>query len=153
MNMRPATAGDQPVLFEVHRSVFRAHIEALWGWDEVWQRENFAAEFASAATSILEEDGRIAGYIQTVDKHDRIYVQNIAISEEYQGKGIGTRLLKGLQSNAAARKVPLQLGVFRTNAPAQRLYERLGFQHVGETPTHVEMSWAASKRADEGGQH
>lgn len=140
-------------MFEVHRSVFRSHIEQLWGWNEVWQRENFASEFASAATSILEEDGRIAGYIQIRDERDRIYVQNIAISEEFQGRGIGTRLLKGLQSNAAIRKVPLQLSVSRTNTPAQRLYERLGFQHVGETHTPDEMSWTASNRADEGGQH
>lgn len=150
MNMRPATAGDQPVLFEVHRSVFRSHIEKLWGWDEVWQRENFASEFASATTSVIEEDGRIAGYIQVMEKHDRIYVQNVAISEAFQGKGIGTQLLEGLQSNAAARKVPLQLSVFRTNTPAQRLYERLGFRPVGETQTHVEMSWAAARRPDEG---
>nr|WP_312987063.1 N-acetyltransferase [Comamonas koreensis] len=149
MNIRPATAGDQAVLFEVHRSVFRAHIEKLWGWDEGWQRENFYAEFASSATSVIDVDGCIGGYIQIKDEHDRIYVQNIAISEELQGRGIGTQLLKGLQSNAAARKVPLQLGVFRTNTTAQRLYERLGFHQVGETHTHVEMSWAALQDADE----
>jgi len=152
MNIRPATTGDLAVLFEVHRSVFRSHIEKLWGWDEDWQGENFASEFTAAATSVIEDDGHIAGYIQILDEDARIYVQNIAISEVFQGKGIGTQLLKGLQSDAAARKVPLQLGVFRTNTPAQRLYERLGFHKVGETHTHIEMSWAAPNLANEGGE-
>lgn len=143
MNMRPASAADQPALFEVHRSVFRSHIEKLWGWDESWQLENFATEFASAMTSVIEEGGRIAGYLQVLDRDGRIYVQNIAVSEAFQGQGLGTRLLTGLQSDAAARKMPLQLGVFRTNASALRLYERLGFQRIGETQTHIDMLWEA----------
>jgi len=145
MKMRAANSGDLAVLFELHRSVFRRHIEALWGWEEGWQRENFAAEFAGARTCVIEVDGRIAGYLQTKDEVGRIYVQNIAIAAEFQGRGMGSRLLRRLQSDAAVRKVPLQLGVFRTNEPAQRLYQRLGFHPVGETATHIEMSWPAPR--------
>jgi ribosomal protein S18 acetylase RimI-like enzyme len=144
MTVRPATDCDRAALFDLHRAVFLGHIEKIWGWNESWQRSNFAAEFACAATSVIEADGQIVGYVQILDKEDRIYVQNIAVSQEFQGKGIGTRILKKLQLSAAARNVPLQLGVFRTNTLAQRLYERLGFRRTGETTTHIEMSWAAT---------
>lgn len=150
MNVRLAIASEQPALFELHRSAFRWHIESLWGWDEAWQRENFAIEFAATTTFILEKDGRIAGYIQLMDEDKRIYVQNIALAEDFQGKGLGTWLLKGLQLDAASRKALLQLSVFRTNARAQRFYERLGFLCVGETQTHIEMCWVASQRAEGG---
>ncbi|WP_205622378.1 GNAT family N-acetyltransferase [Xanthomonas arboricola] len=143
MNLRIATAGDQPLLFEIHRSVFRNHIEQIWGWDEVWQRKNFASELAITATSIIEYEGCIAGYIQVIDDNEQIYIQNIAISKDFQGKRIGTQLLKGLQADAAVRSVPLVLSVFRTNEAALRLYERLGFLRIGQTETHVEMCWSA----------
>ena len=144
MTLRPATDTDQTALFNLHRTVFQTHIEKIWGWDECWQRANFAAELASTTTSVIEEDGRMAGYLQILDEADRIYVQNIAISPEFQGKGIGSRILKGLQRQAAARQVPLQLGTFRTNTLAQKLYARLGFRQTGATDTHIEMSWTAS---------
>jgi ribosomal protein S18 acetylase RimI-like enzyme len=146
MTLRPATDSDQPALFDLHRAVFREHIEKIWGWDESWQRANFAVEFACAATSVIEQDGRIVGYVQILDKEDRIHVQNIAISPEYQGKGSGSRILKNLQLQAAARQVPLQLGAFRTNTLAQKLYERLGFRRTGATDTHIEMSWTGHDR-------
>jgi ribosomal protein S18 acetylase RimI-like enzyme len=79
--------------------------------------------------------------VQILEKEDRIHVQNIAISPEYQGKGIGSQILKNLQLKAATRKVPLQLGAFRTNTLAQKIYERLGFRQTGATDTHIEMSW------------
>ena len=146
MTVRPATDSDQPTLFDLHRAVFHGHIEKIWGWDENWQRDNFAAEFAGAATSVIEQNGRIVGYVQILDKEDRIHVQNIAISPEYQGKGIGSRILKNLQLQAAARQVPLRLGAFRTNTLAQKLYERLGFRRTGATDTHIEMSWTGHDR-------
>lgn len=144
MTVRPATDSDLTALFDLHRAVFREHIEKIWGWDESWQRANFAAEFACTATSVFEHGGRIIGYVQILDKEDRIHVQNIAISHEYQGKGVGSRILKKLQLQAAARQVPLQLGAFRTNTLAQKLYERLGFRRTGATDTHIEMSWTAT---------
>jgi ribosomal protein S18 acetylase RimI-like enzyme len=143
MNLRPATDTDRSALFNLHRAVFHDHIEKIWGWDERWRRDNFAAEFACATTSVIAVDGQTVGYIQVLDKEDRIHVQNIAVARAFQGKGIGSRLLKELQLKAAARHVPLQLGVFRTNTLALKLYERLGFCQTGETATHIEMCWSA----------
>ena len=145
MNLRSIKADEFSILFEIHRCVFHSHIEKIWGWDERWQRENFAAECAAAATSVIEVDGRIAGYIQLRESESEIYVQNIAISPAFQGKGIGSQLLGNLQSKAQARMVPVCLGVFQTNRLAQNLYERLGFRVVGETRTHVEMRWEPSQ--------
>jgi RimJ/RimL family protein N-acetyltransferase len=36
---------------------------------------------------------------------------------------------------------PVELGVFKINVRARRLYERLGFTVVGETETHHRMRW------------
>ncbi len=143
MKLRPADAGDIPRLFGIHRAVFRAHIEQLWGWDEAWQRQNFASECAAAITSVVELDGQTIGYLQVLERDSHLYVQNIALSANHQGQGIGSQLLKDLQSQAAARRLPLRLGAFRSNAAALSLYQRLGFRQTGETRTHTEMEWTA----------
>lgn len=146
MNLRPADHSDLPTLFAIHRSVFRAHIEQLWGWDDAWQRQNFAAECAAAVTSVVEVGGQTIGYLQVAEQHSHIHVQNIALSADHQGQGIGSQLLRELQSQAAARHLPLRLGAFRTNTAALRLYQRLGFRQTGETRTHTEMEWTVNER-------
>jgi len=144
LDLRPAAESEHADLFEIHREAFRPHIEQLWGWDEQWQRSNFAAELGSSTTLVVRIGALIAGYLQLRDEGSRIHIQNIALLPEFRGKGIGTRLIGELQEEAAARGVPLELGVFRTNAPARRFYERLGFAATGDTRTHTAMSWNAT---------
>ena len=54
---------------------------------------------------------------------------DIALLPRYCNRGIGTRLLRELQSEAAAAGKPLRIHVERVN-PALRLYERLGFRQI-----------------------
>jgi ribosomal protein S18 acetylase RimI-like enzyme len=143
VNLRPPANGEEADLFAIHRAVFRPHIERIWGWDEEWQKANFSRELASATTSVIQVDSVTAGYLQSRDEGSRIYVQNIALLPAFQGKGLGTRLMKELQAKAALRGVPLELSVFRGNDPARRFYERLGFRETGESHTHTQMAWRA----------
>ena len=59
---------------------------------------------------------------------------------EHCTRGIGTTLLHGLQSEAAAAGKPLRLHVERFN-PALRLYERLGFQQIEDRGVYLFMEW------------
>jgi ribosomal protein S18 acetylase RimI-like enzyme len=125
----------------LHEEVFRPHIEQIWGWDEEWQRINFASEFESTVTSVIEIDGRVGGYIQVRDEKHRLYLQNIALIPDFQSKGIGGELVAELQARARVRGIPLELAVFRTNISAQRFYARCGFRTAAESEAFVEMSW------------
>jgi ribosomal protein S18 acetylase RimI-like enzyme len=42
-------------------------------------------------------------------------------------------------AEAFDRGIPIALQVLRSNHPAKRLYERLGFEVTGETETHYLM--------------
>jgi ribosomal protein S18 acetylase RimI-like enzyme/predicted kinase len=141
MDVRLATPADTPDLFELHRTAFKEHIERIWGWDEKWQKANFARECASSLTSAVRLNGRAVGYLQVRHEPHRVFLQNIALHPEFQSKGIGTALLDVVKAEATARQVPLELAVFRTNASAQRFYERHGFVRTGDSTTHIEMTW------------
>lgn len=144
IDIRPVQSCEEAHLFKIHRAVFRSHIEQIWGWDEEWQLANFAKELESSVTDTVSVDGRIIGYLQCREDHRCIYVQNIALIAPYQGKGIGALLIKQVQGSAGAKRLPVELGVFRTNTLARKFYERLGFDKTGETVTHILMSWKAS---------
>jgi ribosomal protein S18 acetylase RimI-like enzyme len=141
LDVRAAVPEDLESLFELHRTIFRSQIELIWGWDEEWQRSQFRREFASSATSVIQTSGRTVGYIQTVAHAEFLYLLNIALHPDVQGRGFGTRLVQRLQRQAVRRGVPVNLSVFRTNRRAMSFYQRLGFRQIGESDTHFKMSW------------
>ena len=69
-----------------------------------------------------------------------IRIVDIALLPDYCNRGIGTSLLRGLQSEAAAAGKPLRIHVERFN-PALRLYERLGFHPIADRGVYLFMEW------------
>ena len=62
---------------------------------------------------------------------------------EYCNRGIGTTVLRELQSEAADAGKPLRIHVERFN-PALRLYERLGFRQVEDKGVYLFLEWLAA---------
>jgi ribosomal protein S18 acetylase RimI-like enzyme len=64
---------------------------------------------------------------------------DIEIAPEFRGQGLGTAVLLEFIADTERRRLSASLQVLKIN-PVRRLYERLGFQIVGETDTHYLMS-------------
>lgn len=62
-------------------------------------------------------------------------------SPAIQGRGIGTSIIRNLQSEAAEADTELDLGVELDNPRARELYERLGFTAIGQDDTELVMRW------------
>jgi len=76
------------------------------------------------------ENNNIAGYIATAETLEEGYltIVELFIDPLYQGKGIGTELIKRVIKYA--KKKDLNGAIIQTefeNIPAQKLYEKLGF--------------------------
>jgi len=54
---------------------------------------------------------------------------SIGVNPEARGQGVGEKLMRALIAEAARRGLGLCLSV-RTENPARRLYERLGFREI-----------------------
>lgn len=104
------------------------------------QHAHYQEVFAGAAFDIVLVDGLPAGRLYVGRKDEEIRIVDIALLPNYCNRGIGTTLLRELQSEAAAVGKPLRIHVERFN-PALRLYQRLGFRHVVDRGVYLFMEW------------
>lgn len=62
-----------------------------------------------------------------------LYIDSIAVPEDYRGNGIATMLIKSAIEKAKAAGLPaVGLLVDKGNSNAERLYRRIGFRHVDD---------------------
>ena len=91
-------------------------------------REVYVAidESGLAGCLILCMTGAFVGYIQTV-----------IVAPDAQGKGIGSRLVEFAEDRIFKESPNAFLCVSSFNSGARRLYERLGYQYVGELTDYI----------------
>ncbi len=65
------------------------------------------------------------------------YIASIAVVEAARGHGIGSELLRFAEEHYRISHQHIFLLVSSFNLPARRLYERCGYQPVGEIPDYV----------------
>jgi ribosomal protein S18 acetylase RimI-like enzyme len=116
----------------------REYVDQTWGWDDDWQRQRFEENFKPSLLEIIEYAQKPMGYISVDRRADEIFLSSIEIAPEFQNRGIGTRLIRELLDECDRKRLSTRLFVLKVN-PAQRLYERLGFEPIEETPTHYMM--------------
>jgi ribosomal protein S18 acetylase RimI-like enzyme len=146
--LRPAGAADRAFLVQVYGST-RADELALLPWTDE-QKAGFVAHqfeaqdihyrthYDGAAFDVIEVGGRRAGRLYVHRGPREIRIVDIALMPAFRGRGVGTRLLRGLIAEAedGGRKLSIHVEM---NNPARRLYERLGFRPAGEHGVHVLM--------------
>jgi ribosomal protein S18 acetylase RimI-like enzyme len=138
LKLRPARPEDAEFVFQTLKATMREYVDQTWGWDEEWQRAYFEMRFDPAENQIVVLDDQGIGVIGVEKREDEVVLSSLYILPEYQGRGIGTRLIKDVLAQAFRDGLPVGLRVLRVN-PARRLYERLGFVVVEETDTNYNM--------------
>jgi ribosomal protein S18 acetylase RimI-like enzyme len=69
------------------------------------------------------------------DGHNRGYVYSLRVRPEWQGRGIGTRLMLAAEEGLRARGYRTAvIAAGKDNPGAKRLYERLGYQTFADDP-------------------
>jgi ribosomal protein S18 acetylase RimI-like enzyme len=114
-------------------------VQAVKTSPEEWQKKIINMYFAEVDSKWI---GMIGAYQDEKTKLKHILnVVSFYVSPEYRGIGAGKALLeqviKDAQQNPEIKK--LQLGVVTTQAPAQHVYETLGFKRAGELKYAVKV--------------
>lgn len=130
ITLRPATSADKEYCFRLHKAAMGDYVTGIWGWDEQVQRDFHARAFDPRSWQIIRANGTDAGMLHVERRPDEIYLARIEIHPDYQGRGIGTRLIQVLMDEARQRDQAFALDVLANNHRAQALYQRLGLTEV-----------------------
>jgi len=137
--LRKATDEDKEFLRDLNRIVYEeVVIEQFGSWDDVWQSNYFDEKWKAAGYQIIQVEGKPVGTLWTIEEKDHIWLRELQVLPEFQGRGIGTTLMKRELKKAKVRELPIRLRVLKTNR-ASHFYERLGFSVYDETETQLYM--------------
>jgi ribosomal protein S18 acetylase RimI-like enzyme len=137
--LRPATDADFNFLYNLNKATMKDVVDQVWGWNEAFQQAYFKEHFNTAGASIIVVRGKDVGGLQYEEAPQSITLVELQVLPEYQGKGLGTAILKHLINEAKASRKDILLQVLKPNIRARRLYERNGFTSYAETETHYQM--------------
>ena len=136
----PYTDDNYEFVYEVKKDAYKKYVEECWGsWVEEDQRnffKQFIDTFKYTILIIMDGDNKIGFYNGELLDNGNYEIGNICIIPEYQGKGIGTKILKEKIDENKDKNIEIQY--FKQN-PVGKLYERLGFIPSGETKFHYQM--------------
>lgn len=101
-----------------------------------WTREMYQAELAHAETAFFmlarTTDGAVIGFCSYWRVLDELHINNLAVLPAYRRQGVARALLAHIMRDAAAHgAIRALLEVRRSNDPARRLYEGMGFTVAG----------------------
>jgi ribosomal-protein-alanine N-acetyltransferase len=106
-----------------------------------WTREMYERELQNPDVSFLyvlrAPDAGIVAFCSFWLVLDEVHINNLAVRGDFRGRGLGTALLEHvLQAGASRGAERATLEVRRSNGPARRLYERLGFEVAATRPNY-----------------
>ncbi|MFX1456251.1 MAG: GNAT family N-acetyltransferase [Promethearchaeota archaeon] len=145
IELRQANSDDFNFLYKLKKKTLKEYISKTWGWDEEWQQNYFSQNFNPEVLKIIVKSEEEIGCISIIEEENRYILSLIEILPQFQNKGIGTRLINELLSNAIKQNKAVYLQVLKTNEKAQKLYKKLGFSIESTKDTHYEMVYKNDK--------
>ncbi len=155
LHVRPARTTDLPFLRHLYRVGRERELDAL-NWPETVRRDfcraqfeaqhlDYTSRYPGAWFLVLEQRREPAGRLYIDLTGPSLHLIDIALLPAFQGRGIGTGILRALQDRAQEEEKPLSLHVQRGNDGAAALYRRLGFTLAATGATHDHFTWTAGQ--------
>jgi GNAT superfamily N-acetyltransferase len=128
-------------LYQLNEESYRDVVVRQFGeWEETFQRKWFYDKWRSARPAKIVAIGDDPIGVVVLEQRDNCdWLDEILLTADYRGQGIGTSLMKQLIADARIRNRPLMLRVLHENHKAKRLYERLGLIVIETLENHFLM--------------
>ena len=134
ITFRSAETEDLEFLRALRFSTMREVVLRHKPWRGGEQDERVVAHFDCAR--IIQAAGRDIGLLKVVRRPDQVELVQIQLLPEFQGQGIGTKVIESLQEE----DLPIVLSVYASNR-ALNLYSRLGFKIVARFEHSYTLRW------------
>ncbi len=139
LKLRKANQHDEEFAYQVKRATMKEYVELAWGWNEDQQRQLHGRRFREQDFRIIEMDGEDVGIMSVDLQPDCMFVNQVYILPDYQGRKIGRMCMKMIMRQAADLGLLVRLKVLKVNVRALTFYKRLGFTITNNTDTHFLM--------------
>ena len=105
LELRPAAESDFETVFAITMATMRAYVEATWGiWDEAEHRSRIRDSFEPSTHRLVHVDGQLAGLLAVKVHAEHVQLVKLFLLASFQGRGIGTRLVRQVMAQAAAQE-------------------------------------------------
>jgi len=140
--LRNSEEKDQAWLEVLRREVYRELFNLTWGgWDEERHQRHFSSFLKYGNIQIIEVSGSPVGVLQISESENELTIDEVQISPDYQGQGLGSKVLTDVINRAKELSKKITLATGLKNQGAFKLYRRLGFQETKRTETHIHMMY------------
>lgn len=150
LQLRLVEQSDEPFLYDLFANTkgqqFRllplepAQFDALVRMQFDAQRLSYRQNNPASEHFLILFEGRPAGRLWIDDRPDELWIIDLVLHPEFEGRGIGRALVQHVIERAASRAVPVGLYVDLMNQRAFELYRSLGFEVSGDpNQMYVEM--------------
>jgi ribosomal protein S18 acetylase RimI-like enzyme len=126
--LRRAIPADAAAIREVTRAAYAKWVPVV-GREPRPMNADYDAAVRGYLIDLLHQDDELAGLIEMHPEKDHLYIQNIAVSPAFQGRGYGRTLLA--HAEEIARSLGLKEVRLSTNqrfTDSVRLYRRFGYR-------------------------
>ncbi len=83
---------------------------------------------------VLDDGGETIAVLELIDHDDHLFIENVAVQPQYQGMGLGRRLLDHAESVARARgRSEIRLETNERFVENLAIYRARGFEETGRT--------------------
>ena len=151
IHLRPVTADDREFLLSVYAASREIELSMV-PWDAA-QRRLFVEHQSNAQTChyeteyhdvkhdiILYDDDPAGRLFVSRGDPEQIAILDLTVMPEYRKKGIGSRLIRELQAEAARVGKSLRIYIENFN-PSQELFRKLGFEVTDDSGVNLRFEW------------
>lgn len=142
-------------LFCLSREELSATLGALPGFDLLMrmqfraQSHSYAAHYPNAELLVIAQASQKAepepiGRVVVDWSGRELRLIDIALVPQRRNLGVGAAVIGHFQRAASARQALMRLSVARSNAAAERLYRRLGFNAFTGDEVYAQLEWSAN---------
>lgn len=148
ISLRPEQDSDLPFLLGLYHTTRAAELAQVDWSDEQKQafvqmqfnaqRHHYRTVLKNVGFDVIEQHGTPIGRLYSQELATQLHIVDIALVPDQRGRGLGGRLLAALGFYAAQAGKALGIFVEHQN-PARHLYDRMGFEVIGDGGIYLEM--------------
>jgi len=128
VSLRTMRHADLAAVLAIERNAFPTP------WTPAFFEKELSTPFARLVVAVTQHDWqeRVVGYTCRWRVTDEVHLLNVAVHPSWRGRGVGRRLMEAIFDEGRTTQArTVYLEVRAGNAPARRLYARLGFVEIG----------------------